>query len=109
MLLFLVLIPIVLFISFSAYYENQLKNITIEYKNKENLETATGKVVLKQLNETIQSKETVLKAKESMEQKYFELSNENEGLKGERDRIQAELNSLKSEYDNTKAKFEKLQ
>ena len=105
MLLFLVLIPIVLFISFSAYYDNKLKNITAEY-DKGILKEATGNIVL-ELNETIQSKEIALKAKESLEQKYSELQSENEGLKSERDKMQTELNSVKSELEQIK--FSKLQ
>lgn len=107
MLLFLVLIPILLFISFSTYYDNKLKNITTEY-DKGVLKEATGNVAF-DLNETIQSKEMALKAKETLEQKYFELSDENEGLKSEKDKMLAELNSMKSELDNTQVKFNRLQ
>lgn len=110
MLLFLILIPILLFIGFSTYYENQLKNITIEHgKNTEKLKEATGKIVLEQLNETIQSKEIALKAKETLEQRYFELQSENEGLKAEKDKMQAELNYVKSELEDTQVKFNSLQ
>lgn len=68
----------------------------------------TGNVAL-ELNQTIQSKEIALKAKESFEQKYFESQSENEGLKSEKDKMQADLNSMKSELENTKTKFDRLQ
>ena len=93
-LLFLVIAPLILFTWFSSYYENKLKNITIEYDKSIEL---TGKAVLE--NETVQLKETYQKDKEALEKGYFDLKTENEELKIEKDKLQAELNSIKSELE----------
>lgn len=105
-LLFLVIIPIILFISFSTYYENKLKNITIEHNKSKKV---TGKAVFEQANETMQLKETFQRDKEFFENKYSELNTENENLKTEKDRLQSGLNSAKSELENLNDKFSRLQ
>jgi len=109
LLLFLTIIPIILFLSFSTYYDNKLKNISVEYsKDHENLKAASGNVVLEQLNQTSHSNETFQKDKEAIEKQYFDLKTENEVLRQENERIHSELEALKSELNSQKAKFDKL-
>jgi len=92
-----------------AYYENALKNISIEYsKSMEKMQQATGKVVLEKANETIGLKESFQKDKEFFEKRDYDLSTENEALRKEKEELQAELNSVKSELEGQKSKFEKL-
>lgn len=109
-LLLLIIVLVLVFIWSTAYYENALKNVSIQYdKNLKKLQEATGKVVLENINETVQLKETYQKDKEFFEQKYYELNTENEELKREKDRLQSGLNSVKSELEDTKNKFNILQ
>ena len=110
-MLLLLIIALVLIFSWStAYYENALKNVSMQYnKNMEKLQEATGNVIVEKANETIQLKETYEKDKEFFEQKYYDLSIENEELKREKEGMQAELNSVKSELEDAKNKFDILQ
>ncbi|MBI4143503.1 hypothetical protein HY487_01315 [Candidatus Woesearchaeota archaeon] len=92
----------------TAYYENALKNISIRYdKSLDKLQIATGKAILE--NEAVQLKETYQKDKEFFEEKYYDLSTENEALIIEKEKLQAELNYEKSEIEGQKARFDKLQ
>ena len=63
-LLFLTIVPIILFIALGVNYENTIKNVKDEY-NK-NLEEVTGNLDLQKLNETNKLKETSLQAKEML-------------------------------------------
>ncbi len=96
--------------SFSIYYENKLKNISIEYnKSRESFQEATGKTVLENVNETIQLKETFQKDKEALEKSYYDLKTENEGLIRDYDKLKAQIDSVKSELERSKSNFDKLQ
>lgn len=109
-LLFLTIVPILLFLSFSIYYENKLKNISIEYnKSQEKLKETAGNAVLEISNETFQLKESFQKDKEFFEEKYNNLNSENEELKRQRDMLQSQLNSMKSELEDINDKFNILQ
>jgi len=71
-LLFLIIAPLILFVWFSTYYDNKLKNITIEYdKSREKLQELTGEVILEKFNETVQLKESFQKDKESLGKKIL--------------------------------------
>ena len=107
MLLFLTLTPILLFISFSTYYDNKLKNTPTD--NDKEIPKGTGKAVLGQANETTRLEDTFQKDKKFFEEKYADLSSESEALRQDRVGLEAELNSAKSELENTKASFDKLQ
>lgn len=93
-LLFLLIVPIVLFISFSTYYDNKLKNLAIES------DKITGRVSLAEANS---SKE------EFLEEKYAYLSLESEDLKQDRLKMESELALTKSELQNLNDKFSRLQ
>ena len=109
-LLFLIIVPLLLFAWFSVYYQSTLKNISLEYnKSREKLEETTGKIVLEQLNETLKSKETALQDKEALEKGYYDLKVENEDLKLQKESLETELNSVKSELQDTKNKFNIIQ
>ena len=108
-LLLLIIIFFLLFAWHTAYYESTLKNISMQHNEEiKKLQQSTGKVVLEKSNETIQLRENYQKDKEFFEQRYYDLSTENEELKGEKERLQSELNSIKSELENIKAKFDIL-
>ena len=108
-MLLLIIIFFLLFAWHSAYYESTLKNISTQYnKNVKQLQESTGKVVLDNVNVTIQLKETFQKDKEFFEKRYYDLNTENEELKGEKEKLQSELNSVKSELDNQKSRFDIL-
>lgn len=106
-LLFITLIPIILFIALDVHYENSVKNINNEYNKK--LEEITGKIVLERLNETAQLKETNAKAKGMLEERYSDLKSENEGLVKQKDKLQIESDSLKGQLQSQNTKFNKLQ
>jgi len=125
-LLLLVLVPLLLFAGFSAYYQGTLKNISTEYsKNTEQLEKITARLVSEETksNETLQLKETVQKDKETLEGNYNEIKNENQALKKEKaaleqdlistkselSKTESELQTKKSEFDILKGKFQQIQ
>ena len=108
-LLFLVLVPLILFAGFSAYYQETLKNISTEYgQNREQLEKVTGELILEETkaNESLQVKETVQKDKEVLEKGFNELKNENLVLKKEKSSLEQELISVKSELQKTKSEVQ---
>ncbi len=109
-LLFLTIIPIILFITLSIHYENKIKDISSEYNQKiENFQYVSGKAVLERLNETIGLKETALQDKEKLENEYYQLKIENEALSKEKERLQAESDLLKSQLQSQNAKFNRLE
>ena len=109
-LLFLTIIPIILFITLSIHYENKLKDISSEYNQKiENFQDVSGKVVLTQLNETLSLKEVALKDKERLENEYYQLKIENEALAKDKDRLQSELEIVKAELSVKSSQFNTLQ
>lgn len=93
----------------TTYYENALKNVSIQYNtNLEKLQKSTGNVIIEKVNETIKQRESFQKDKEFFERKYYDLNTENEELKRENEKLQAELNFVKSELEDLKTKFDKL-
>ena len=109
-LLFLIIIPILVFIVFSTYYDNKLKNISMEYnRNREEFEKVTAQAILEQLNETLLSKEIAIQDKEIMEENYFNLKTENEDLRKDRDKLKAELDHVNGQLEMQKNNFNILQ
>lgn len=99
-LLFLVLVPIILFISFSTYYDNKLKNLSVESdKSREIL--ATGQAVFAEANYSLKE--------DFFEERYSSLDSENEGLKQDRLKMEQELALTKSELQNLNDKFSRIQ
>ena len=89
-LLFLIIVPLILFAISTNYYENKIKNISDEYNKNQVLLKATGNAIL-QSNET-NLKETFQKDKEFLEKRYFDLKTENEVLRNDKEKLQTELN-----------------
>lgn len=105
-LLFLVILPIILFSGFSIYYYNQLQNISTEFnKSKEMLLSTAGQAVRESYNETIQLKESFQKDREALEKGYSDLNAENQQLAINNEKLKAELDSTKSELEDYKSKF----
>lgn len=104
-LLVLVIFFLILFIVFTAYYENSLRNILNRYKkDQEIFGGLTANAVIEESNKTSNLKENVQKYKEYLEKRYDELSIMNENLKNENDNLKAELILIKSSIEYQKAK-----
>ncbi|MBI1936167.1 hypothetical protein HYS31_07025 [Candidatus Woesearchaeota archaeon] len=102
-LLFLLVVPLVLYAILSAYYESRLKDIEMKY-----MENAAGNVVFSRINETIKSNAALKSDKESLERGYYELKSSNEELNNKNQKLLSEANSLKSEIESLKDKFDTL-
>ena len=105
----LIIVLVLIFAWSTAYYDNALKNASMQYnKNLEKLQEATGNVIVEKVNETIQLKDNYQKDKEALEKGYFDLKTENEELKAEKDKLQTELNSVKGDLEIQKSRFDIL-
>lgn len=104
-LLVLVIFFLILFIVFTAYYENSLRGILNRYnKDQEIFGGLTANAVIEEFNKTSNLKENVQKYKEYLENRYDELSMMNENLKSENENLKAELGLIKSSIEYQKAK-----
>ncbi len=104
-LLVLVIFFLILFIVFTAYYENSIRNILKRYnKDQEIFGGLTANAVIEEFNKTSNLKENVQKYKEYLENRYDELSMLNENLKSENENLKAELGLIKSSTEYQKVK-----
>jgi len=104
-LLILVIFFLILFIVFTAYYENSLRILLNRYnKDQEIFGELTANAVIEELNRTSNLKENAQKYKEYLENRYSELSIMNENLKNEKDNLKDELGLIKSSIEYQKAK-----
>ena len=93
-LLAVVLAVLVVFVGFSIYYQNKMKEMQREYDKKaENLKAIEEKLLSKEekLNEISELKETIKKDKETLEIGYLSLHSENKNLKTEKTNLMEDL------------------
>lgn len=103
---------LVMFISFTIYYEYKLRGIVAEKNiNEEMLGEITARMTFEQLNSSARLKQLALvnktiAEKELLEQKYNELAEQNENIRKEKEALQNQTSLLKSEMEYQKIKLD---
>ena len=106
-LLVLIVFFLVIFIGFTVYYEYAIRKIlNAKSQTDELLGGLAGNLILQKLNQTDKLKEIALLDKAVLEDKYNQLSSQNENLKKEKDNLQQQIIVLKSEIEYNKVKLE---
>ncbi|MDP3765434.1 MAG: hypothetical protein Q8R04_02895 [Nanoarchaeota archaeon] len=106
-LLVLIIFFLILFITFTIYYESVLRNTSAEksqYDKK--FGELTSQLVLEKLSKSAKLNEIALIDKTSLEEKYSDLAAQNENLKKEKMELQEEITLLKSELEYHKVKLD---
>ena len=102
--LFLILVNTLLISTIVIFYEYQISSIMQGHDiEKDNLEQATAKVALTQINNTLKLKNAAEKDRVSFEKKYYELVNENEKLKAQNENIWRELSILQKKFSDNQS------
>src|SRR3989344_5795953 len=111
-LLLVIASTLLLFSGFSAYYSLKLKNTAIEtQQSRQQLEAVTGRLVVIEsiANESLESRETLEKDKETLEEGFLQLQSENEAYRKELASAKAELASANAELSGLNSRFSLLQ
>lgn len=106
-LLLLVMFFLVLFISFTVYYQIALRDVVKEKSHYDrDLGMITAQLILERLNKSDNLKELALLDKAVLEYKYNELAAENENLRNEIKSLKGEITLLKSEIEYNNIRIE---
>lgn len=106
-LIVLIIFFLILFISFTVYYESELRGISVKkWQNDKQIEEVTAQVMLEKLNSTERLNKLALIDKEFLEEKYSDLVVQHENLKKENSGLQEELTLMKSELEYQKVKID---
>jgi len=111
-LLILIVVSILLFSGFSVYYPNAFKDVSLEYKEKlEQLSQVTTELGVKrqELNETYSLRVKAEQDKQTLDERYKEVSDENIVLHSEITSTKVQLAEKKSELDLTKNLLSQVQ
>ena len=99
-LLVLIIASIVLFSAFSVYYQTTFKDISLEYKTKlEQLSKVTTELSTQRqaLNETYSLKVKAEQDRQTLDARYIDVRDENDGLKSDNTNLRSEVSSTKSQ------------
>ena len=111
-LLILIIAAVIVFSSFSVYYQSTFKNVSLEYQNKlEQLGKITTELS-KQKQELNQTSSLRVKAEEdrkTLDVKYTEVRDENQQLSGDNTNLRLEVASAKSELSEKTVQLEATQ
>ena len=106
-LLVLMIFLLVLFITFTVYYEYTLRNISAgQNEHDKKFSELTAQAIFEKLNKSTRLKEIALIDKASLEEKYNDLAAQNENLKKEKITLQEEITLLKSQLEYQKVKLD---
>ena len=80
-LLYLIAVHVVLFTGFSIYYEASLRELSLESNmSKSKINDMVDSMVAEQLNETLKMREAAQFDRQTFEQKYYSVLQDNENL-----------------------------
>ena len=106
-LLVLIVFFLVIFIGFTVYYEYTIKKVLgAKSQTDDLLVGVTGNSLLQKLNQTDKLKEIALLDKAVLEDKYNQMSAQNENMKKENDNLQQQILLLKSEIEYNDVKLD---
>lgn len=107
-LLVLIIASIVLFSAFSVYYQTTFNDISLEYKTKlEQLSKVTTELATQRqaLNETYSLKTKAEQDRQTLDSRYTEVRDENDGLKSDNTNLRSEVSSTKSQLGEKSAEL----
>ena len=111
-LLILIIVAVIVFSSFSVYYQSTFKNVSLDYQNKlEQLGQVTTELSKQkqELNQTYGLRVKAEQDKNTLDAKYTEVRDENEQLSGDNTNLRLEVASTKSELSEKTAQLEATQ
>jgi chromosome segregation ATPase len=111
-LLILIITSIIVFSGFTVYYQTSFKDVSLEYKSKlEQLRKVTEELSAKrqELNETYSLRVKAEEDRKALDQRYRDVSDENERLKNDNSNLRSELSSTKSSLAEKKAELDATQ
>ena len=111
-LLVLIIAAVIIFSSFSVYYQSTFKNVSLEYQNKlEQLGQITTELSKQEqeLNQTYGLRVKAEEDKNTLDVKYTEVRDENEQLSSDNTNLRLEVASAKSELSEKTVQLEATQ
>ena len=111
-LLILIIAAVVIFSSFSVYYQYTFKNVSLDYQNKlEQLGQVTTELSKQkqELNQTYSLRVKAEQDKNTLDVKYTEVRDENQQLSRDNTNLRLEVTSIKSELGEKTAQLEATQ
>ena len=108
-LLILIIVSIVIFAGFSAYYQTTFKGVSLEYKNKlEQLGKVTTELTTQKqkLNETYSMRVKAEEDKKTLDSRYRDASQENDQFKKDNEDLRAEVKTTKSQLGEKTAELD---
>lgn len=111
-LLILIIAAVIIFSSFSVYYQSTFKNVSLEYQNKlDQLGQITTELSKQkqELNQTYSLRTKAEEDKKTLDVKYTEVRDENQQLSGDNTNLRSEVSSAKSELAEKTVQLEATQ
>ena len=111
-LLILIIAAVIIFSSFSVYYQYTFKNVSLEYQNKLEQLGKTTSELSKQKQELNKTYSLSVKSEEdrkTLDVKYTEVRDENQQLSSDNTNLRLEITSTKSELGEKTAQLEATQ
>src|SRR3989338_9220649 len=111
-LLILIIAAVIIFSSFSVYYQYTFKNVSLDYQNKlEQLGQVTTELSKQkqELNQTYSLRVKAEQDKNTLDVKYTEVRDENQQLSRDNTNLRLEVTSIKSELGEKTAQLEATQ
>ena len=106
-LLVLIVFFLVIFIGFTVYYEYTIKKVLSAKSQTDGLLVGvTGNSLLQKLNQTGKLNEIAMLDKAVLEDKYNQMSAQNENLKKEKENLEQQIIVLKSEIEYNDVKLD---
>lgn len=109
LLLLLIIVSALSFTAFSVYYQTTFKNVSEEYQNKlDQLGSVTEELTSQKqkLNETYSLRVKAEQDREALDEKYQDISSENDRLTAENSNLLSDLSRTKSDLAETDAELE---
>lgn len=111
-LLILIIAAVIIFSSFSVYYQSTFKNVSLEYQNKlEQLGQITTELSKQkqELNQTYGLRVKAEEDRKTLDVKYTEVRDENQQLSSDNSNLRTEVSSAKSELAEKTVQLEATQ
>ena len=99
-LLILIIAAVIVFSSFSVYYQSTFKNVSLDYQNKlEQLGQVTAELSKQkqELNQTYSLRVKAEEDRKTLDVKYTEVRDENQQLSGDNTNLRSEVSSTKNQ------------
>ena len=108
-LLILIIAAVIVFSSFSVYYQSTFKNVSLDYQNKlEQLGQVTAELSKQkqELNQTYSLRVKAEEDRKTLDVKYTEVRDENQQLSGDNTNLRSEVSSTKNQLAEAQIELE---